>query len=141
MSFKLLMLIVVLSTSLGGCSVVKEYPRCYLFRAPEASDILRTDRDTDALINGAFGVRAMGKGKDVVLVDATPLIHKQLSTVWSSVGCVNLRRQQPATGEIIDKWIVARCQEYIDELVRPERAGSGVSRTDVAGEFDEFTCH
>lgn len=127
---------------LGACSTVREYPRCYLFRSPDASDVASTNKNTEVLLEGAFAVSTFGMSKDVVLIDAYPETHKELSVVWSSVGCVNLRREPPATGEMIDKWIVARCQEYLDQLVRPERINNNVSRTDVAKKFArDFTCH
>ena len=39
---------------LASCATVREYPRCYLFRAPNTADIELADRDTKKLLSEAL---------------------------------------------------------------------------------------
>ena len=126
---------------LGACASVREYPRCYLFRAPSVQDIEAVNRDTEKLLKEAMRLDDFSIGKDAVVVHTLDDRHRKLAGVWSVNGCINLRRPPPETGEIHDKWIVARCQEYMDEMIGRNESEPRVARTTIAGRYQDFTCH
>lgn len=126
---------------LCSCTTVRDYPRCYLFRAPESADLSINNRDVDQLLRSAFHVRDFSIGKDTVTVNASLSLHGKLADVWASTGCVNLRRASPELGELNDKWIVASCREYLDALVRKEQSQIPEPPTSIAQRFPNFTCH
>lgn len=126
---------------LASCATVRDYPRCYLFRAPNTSDIEVADRDTKRLLADAISLEEFSVGKDAIVVNALPDRHRRLATVWSSYGCVNLRRPPPEAGEIHDKWIVSRCQDFLDELLKRDEVTPQIPRTTIANKYPDFTCH
>jgi hypothetical protein len=126
---------------LASCATVREYPRCYLFRAPNTADIEVVDRDTKKLLTEALRLDEFSVGKDAIVVNALPNRHRSLAAVWSSNGCVNLRRPSPETGEIHDKWIVSRCQDFLDDLLKRDEVVPQIPRTTIANKYPEFTCH
>jgi len=80
-------------------------------------------------------------GKDAVVVKTTNEHHRELAQVWPEIGCINLRRLAPETGEINDKWIVSRCQDYIEEILKRDDSTNKVPRTEIAAKYPDFTCH
>lgn len=125
---------------LASCTTVRDYPRCYLFRAPNNSDVERVDKDTDELLK-ALGIDEYGTCKDLVIVNTYSAKHRKLVGVWPSSGCINLRRVRPETAAENDKWIVARCQEFLEQVVTWLDAPTPDSRTQIARAYFEFTCH
>lgn len=79
--------------------------------------------------------------RDAITVNTFESKHRKLTGVWPTNGCINLRRPLPETGEINDKWVVARCQEYLSELIRRNETVPRIARTTVAGRYRDFTCH
>lgn len=126
---------------LGACTSVREYPRCYLFRAPSAQDIEAVNRDTEKLLRDAMRFDEFSIGKDAIVVNTLEEHHRKLAGVWSANGCINLRRPPPETGEINDKWIVSRCQDYMDEMIRRYEAEPRIAKTTIADKYRDFTCH
>ena len=78
-------------------------------------------------------------GSQVRTADA--IKHRQIAEVWPEFGCVNLRRPPPYTGEIDDKWIVARCQEYLEALMKRRQLEKAELPTQIAGRYREFICY
>ena len=133
--------LIALSILTAGCSVVREYPRCYLFREPLQSDIDAANATTAEVLRRVVGTSRFALGKDSVAVKATPAQQKRVSSIWPPFGCVNLRRSDPYTGEIIDKWIVARCQDFLGEVLAREPRKLPEPRTTIPQKYDDFTCH
>jgi hypothetical protein len=125
----------------ASCSTVQDYPRCYLFRAPEERDVQASNGETRELFGGTVRVIDFCLGKDAVAVRAPAAEHKKLAEIWPEFGCVNLRREHPLTAESNDKWIVARCQQYLQQLVALRDKSISDTRTDVAARHPQFTCH
>jgi hypothetical protein len=92
-------------------------------------------------LRDALHVQDVAIGKDVVTVSAGSATHRMLITAWPSNGCVNLRREAPEVAEINDKWVVARCGEYLDALLRNQTTSVAQPPTAIAQRFSEFTCH
>jgi hypothetical protein len=134
-------LLIIACILLPSCVSVKDYPRCFLFRSPQPGDVAEADRSARLLFDQTLHVRRYSLSKDWVSVKAD--LHTQMGvrTVWPEIGCVNLRREPPFTGEIHDKWIVARCQEYLEQMVAREKSQPPDSRSAIADRFKEFTCH
>ncbi|SEA65788.1 hypothetical protein SAMN05216411_11741 [Nitrosospira multiformis] len=126
---------------LASCVTVREYPRCYLFRAPNTMDIEVVNRDTKKLLEEALRVENFSIGKDVIVVNALAERHRNLAAVWPSNGCVNLRHPSPETGEMNDKFIVSMCQDFLDELIKRKESSPQVSRAIIAKKYPNFTCH
>lgn len=126
---------------LSACASVHEYPRCYLFRTPNVQDIDTVNRDTEKLLKDAMRLDDFSIGKDAIVVNTLEYRHRELARVWSVNGCVNLRRASPESGEIHDKWIVSRCQEYMDEMMKRNAFEPRIARTTIADRYRDFTCH
>lgn len=141
MNFISPLLVMSLAGLLCACASVHEYPRCYLFRTPSIVDIETADRDTRNLLRDALRLEEFSIGKDSIVVNALDERHRKLAGVWSVNGCINLRRLPPETGEIHDKWIVSRCQEYLDEMIKRNEAEPRIARTTIADKYRDFTCH
>ena len=133
--------LIAFSVLTSACSVVREYPRCYLFREPLQSDVDAANETTAEVLKRVVGTSHFALGKDSVAVKASPDQQKRVSSVWPPLGCVNLRRSDPYTGEIIDKWIVARCQDYLGEVLARDSKKFPEPRTAVPQKYDDFTCH
>lgn len=132
---------IVLSFSMAACASVQEYPRCYLFRAPDQEDIKSSNAEVEKLLRNVIHVDEFSLGKDAVGVRASRQKQQELSKIWPEYGCVNLRKPPPAVGEIIDKWVVARCHELIQETLSERNKAAPVQPTKIAEKYKEFTCH
>ena len=119
-----------------SCATTEVYPRCYLFREPEAADIAMVQQESLALLDRAVVTRRYSLGKDVVTVTAGPQSHERLRRSWPANACVNLRHPPPNNGEIGDKVTIALCQDYIAEII----SMPAVAPVQVAAKHNKFTC-
>jgi hypothetical protein len=126
---------------LTGCISTRDYPRCYLFRAPADQDLTLANGSLQTFFDQALRVNQYALGKDWVVVKTDSQTHGRIANVWPALGCINLRHPPPQTGAINDKWTVARCQEYLEESIRKIRRKNGERPTTIAARFSEFTCH
>jgi len=110
-----------------------------LFRSPTAVDAAQADSETKRLLTEALQIDQYAITKDAVTIVAFPWQHSSLNNVWPENGCVNLRHPAPETGDINDKWVVARCQDYLEQVILRHSNDPPKLRTDIAGAFNEFT--
>ncbi|MES2826280.1 MAG: hypothetical protein V4732_21985 [Pseudomonadota bacterium] len=89
----------------------------------------------------ALKIKKFAVAKDVVTVESRSDLQFKLEGIWPAYGCVNLRHPPPETGDINDKWVVARCQDFLDEVLKRNSLSKEVPRTNIAGKYVEFTCH
>lgn len=128
---------------LMGCATVREYPRCYLFRGPAQADVAAANVSASEVLAKLVSPDEFTVTKDGAIVTATNVVHREVGKAWPSTGCVNLRRTPPETAATIDKWIVAACQDYLEELARrQEDEATKRPRTDIVRRYqDTFICH
>jgi hypothetical protein len=141
MSTRRIGLAVVALLALGGCATTADYPRCYLFRAPDDTDIARVDHETSQVITRAFRPRAYAATRDAVVIEAAPSMQGKIRRAWPAFGCVNLRRPPPWSADIVDKWVVQRCQDYLAKLLQRVDDEDSATRADVASQYYDITCH
>lgn len=130
-----------LSLAVAGCATARDYPRCYLFQAPQAVDLERVEAEDRRLFEPWVGEGGFASGKDWVTVRAVPATHGRIARIWPGVGCVNLRNKPPLTGDMHDKWIVGLCEQYLEALLARLSGPEPRRGPDVADRFKDFTCH
>jgi hypothetical protein len=133
--------VAIMVALLAGCAITVDYPRCYLFRAPDDTDIARVDQETGKAIAGTFRTLSHAVTRDVVAIKAPRWEQAHIRQAWPGLGCVNLRREPPLNAEIVDKWIVQRCQDYVAALLQRAVDRKAVARTSVAEGYTDFICH
>lgn len=129
------------SISLCGCMTTREYPRCYLFRAPSPQEIASANEATGAVFTRIARTDRFTLAKDWAVLEATSARHRSMRKLWPELGCVNLRREPPYNSEPNDKWVVARCQEYLESVLDRTSTKAPTRPTEIAAKFDEFACH
>ena len=126
---------------LSSCSTVQEYPRCFLFRAPTDKELSAINTRDNKLLADIFSTEKAWTGRDSVYAKALPYQQNNIKNIWHTSGCINMRRSEPLNSEIIDKWIVARCHEYLAEYVANNQNDFPVKPSKIAAKYDEFICH
>jgi len=127
--------------ALAGCATTREYPRCYLFRAPSQEELAVANDAIEGLFQKIVRAERFSLAKDWAVLETTSNKHSSVRRLWPEVGCVNLRREEPYNSEPNDKWIVARCQEYLGSLLSRKSVKPPERPTEVAARFNEFACH
>jgi len=125
----------------AACTTVREYPRCYLLRAPTDADVLAANNDARGILEGVVRTADYSFSKDVVAVRATPIEQERLAEIWPEYGCLNLRRNAPLTADMADKYTVALCQQYLRELVSSDDSETPDRRTQIATKYRILTCN
>jgi len=138
---KVFLIICLYSLCILSCTHVREYPKCYLFKKPNSGDVSNSNKEISRAIRDTIKTKEIGHTKDSLIVRASSVEHLQLKNIWPAIGCINLRRNPPLTGTINDKWVVARCQEYLADMLNRDKENPPRKRTDVAAAYDEFIAH